>query len=371
MNKLVAHVLILFLFLGITQNGFSQNRYMLNLATLSGQKVNKANLHAFTIMNSTNRSQLLIVKGAIKMRSNRSTLNYRYQATLKPGANHMTDLARSVTYTYSSSSMEKLFKQHGMLPNGEYEYCVDLYEPGGEGADALSSDCIYDENQDLFFINLMDPEDKAKISELYPMFSWTVNSPLINELTYKIRVAEIKDGQRPNNAIMRNRPVYEQGGLRFPTQNYPVTAKSLEYFTPYAWTVDAYYRDILMGSAETWQFVIINDSLMAGVPNKASYVEVNRETGAYPVFAIGKLKLKYYERELRSQTLKFELSTNDGKSVKLKQNSWAVHRGENRTEVMFTGNNVRMKHLKLYKLKIISGVRSYNILFKYINPDFI
>ncbi len=369
MNKIVSF--LLFVIFGLCNQAFAQDKFILNLASLGGQKLTQSTLHRFTILNTTNKTELITVKGTIKMRSSRAHLSYQYQASLKPGTNQMHVLARGIQYTFSSPSLEKLFRQHGQLPNGEYEYCVDLFEPGGEGLNALGSDCLYDEYQEMFLINLMEPEDKAKIDELYPMFSWVVNSPLISALTYRIRVAEVKQGQRPSNAIMRNRPVYEQGGLRFLTQTYPVTAKSLKYFQPYAWTVDAFYKDILLGSAETWEFIIINDSLMKGVPRRPSYVEVNRETGQYEVYAIGLLKLKYFENILRSQSLKFELYTKSGKRLKLKPSTWAVTKGENRMDLSFKAAGVMLKHYKQYVLKIKAENKEYNILFKYINPDFI
>lgn len=369
MRKVPTILFTLMLTFGCVLHSSGQDKFVLNLATLSGQNISKSQLHNFTIYNNTSRSEKLIVRGHVRLRQGAASVKYQYQATLKPGANQMAHLARSIVYTYSSSSLEKLFKQHGILPNGEYEYCVDLFEPGGEGLDALGSDCIYDENQDLFLINLMEPEDKAKLSELYPMFSWTVNSPLISELTYKLRVAEIKDGQRPTNAIMRNRPVYEQGGLRFPTQNYPVTAKSLEYFTPYAWTVDAYYKDILMGSAETWQFVILNDSLMEGIPRDMPYLDIVREQGKSSVYAIGKLKLRYQLKEAKKDKLTIRLYQGD-KLVKVKPNVFNADLGDNRYDIDFYSRN-RLKHLKMYRLLITNKQgRNFEVNFKYVNPDF-
>jgi len=242
--------------------------------------------------------------------------------------------------------------------------------PGGESSNALGSDCSFNRADELFLLNLVEPVDEAKLSESFPLFSWMANSPLMNELQYKIRVVEIRDGQRKENAIMRNRPVYEQKGLRILTQNYPVTARSLEYFQPYAWTIDAYYRNIHMGSAETWEFVLIDQELMEGIPKNPPYLNIANEKGGSKTYAIGELKLLYNLRNRASDNLKLTLSF-EGKVIKLKKNELKVFRGENKFEVQLD-ESPKLKHLKMYNLNIKNALGlEFEILFQYINPDFI
>ncbi len=361
---------ITFLLFVFNINLNAQGSFTIQLYALEGQTLSKANLMNYQINNHSSQNEQVIVKGQLLFKGTKHKINYQYNKTLKPGINQLESSTTSVQYTFSSTSLKKLFDEHGKLPNGELSYCITLEKLNGESIISGAEECIYSENADNFLINLMEPEDNAKISELYPMFSWMVNSNLISQLTYNIRVAEIKEGQNQVNAIMRNRPVYEQKGLRFLTQNYPVTAKQLEYFQPYAWTVDAYYKDILMGSAETWRFVIINDSLMAGVPKETYYLDVKKESGGNKIYAIGTLKLKYVLEEYNADQLTLSLF-NNGDEIKLKDSKLISKRGDNRYEIDFT-DFPKLKHLKNYNLKIenLRGEK-YSILFQYINPDFV
>lgn len=370
MLKQISFFVVFVLFFVSSNALVAQENFVLNLSTINAQSLTKESLHRFSIINSGGAEQIT-VRGSIKFRSSKSVLNYQYRTSLRSGVNNMQDLARGVNYSFSTSSLEQLFKKHGKLPNGEFEYCVDLYKSVGEGPDAVASECVFDENEDLFLMNLMEPEDKAKIDELFPMFSWSVNSPLINELTYKMRVAEIKEGQRANTAVMRNRPMYEQNGLRFPTQNYPVTARSLEYWQPYAWTVDAYYRDILMGSAETWEFMIINDSLLQSVPKDMAYIEVNVENGTNTALLLGEIKLKYIEKNMRKNTLNLVARNKNGRVLKSFKEDWNVGLGENRKTINLYDYNL-FRHGKFYHLELRDEEgQSYKIRFQYFNPDFV
>src|SRR5690606_35880718 len=97
---------------------------------------------------------------------------------------------------------------------------------------------------------------------------------------------------------------------------YPVYGKPLEKFQPYAWTVDAYYKGILLGGAEPWQFTIIEDSLFTAIPRDPAFVDIKKENGSYNLYAPGKLKLKYKLDDLRADTLRLQLLDEQEQPVK-------------------------------------------------------
>ena len=229
-------------------------------------------------------------------------------------------------------------------------------------------ECLYYRSEDIFLINLIYPDDKEKIKEFNPMLSWVANYAFANELTYRIRVAEIKQGQNPVNAVMRNEPMYDENNLMQNSIIYPVYAKPLQVNQPYAWTVDAYYKGILLGGAETWQF-IIPDTTPVQITGSRSYIDVKREHGTVQLYALGDLKLKYQLEKFRSDTLVLQLFHED-KKIELKQNKLNAIYGDNRYTLDLLQSN--LKHMGSYKLLIRSTNTGecYALPFKYVNPEF-
>ena len=133
--------------------------------------------------------------------------------------------------------MRELFMDYGKLPQGTYEYCVSVIPQQTNpevGNTDITTECSYKTIKDLFLINLIDPENNAKIYEHYPMLSWVVNYPFASQLQYRLRVVPVYEGQRNENAITRNNPVFEDKNVFGTSLVYPVTAKPLELFQPYA-----------------------------------------------------------------------------------------------------------------------------------------
>ncbi|MBS1529408.1 MAG: hypothetical protein JSU01_03795, partial [Bacteroidetes bacterium] len=278
-------------------------------------------------------------------------------------------------WQFSSSALQELFLDYKKLPEGTYEYCVTVTPTNklnGEALTGASDDqCLYHKSEDLFLINLADPENNAKIHEYNPVLAWIVNYPFASALTYRVRVAEIKQGQNPQNAVTRNNPVYDESGVVGNTITYPAYAKPLQVNQPYAWTVDAYFRGILLGGAEFWKFTIVEDSLLKGVSKEQSYVDVNLEKNQSALYAVGQLKLKYTEKDYSVDTLHLSLTNSTGERIKLRDSTWAVIRGDNRMVLQFDGV-VNLKHRKDYRLFVqTSSGTAYKINFKYVNPLFI
>jgi hypothetical protein len=195
------------------------------------------------------------------------------------------------------------------------------------------------------------------------------NYSFSTELTYKIRIAEIKQGQNTENAIMRNKPIYEESGLRQNMLLYPVTAKPLELFQPYAWTVDAFYKNILLGSAEPWRFVIIEDPLNEPIPTFSEYIDIRKETGNSKAYAVGELRIKYNLDDLKTDKLVISILDGD-KEIKIKNNEFKLIYGDNRF-ILPLQEEYGLKHLKLYMLKIkTESGAAYSMPFKYVNPEF-
>lgn len=345
---------------------------IINLASLDGVPLTPENIFSFGIQSAFSSATNATVKGTVRYKQSGLSFSYSFNTILRGGMNMIEGGAIHPAWTWSSNALRELFQDYHTLPEGTYEYCVTimpLNQAGEPGVSGETTECIYGKKEDLFLINLVDPENNAKIYEYYPVFSWIVNYPFASQLTYRIRIAEIKEGQNTVNAITRNNPIYQESNLPQTTATYPVYASPLKPFQPYAWTVDAYYKGILLGGAEQWKFTIIEDSEMLAVPANPSYVEVNLEKGMSKIYAVGQLKLKYIERDRITDSLKLELLDSKGNRIVLKSNSWLAKRGDNRLIIPL--EETGLKHLKYYKITITSSSQQYIILFQYVNPIYL
>jgi hypothetical protein len=340
-----------------------------DMGPLEGVELTPANALSYRVLNASGASQEVKITGTIRLRNSPMRLSYSFSTTLEQGVNIFSaERVGRPSWTSTNEALRSLFLNYSRLPQCTYEYCVEV-APRPVTSERIPPDpnagCTYHTVEDLFAINLIDPEDKAQLYEHYPTFSWTVNYPFASELTYRIRVAEQKSGQNPANAIARNNPMWQDAGVITTTATYPLAGRPLEVGQPYVWTVDAYYHGLLLGGAETWRFILVEDSLFSGVPSVSSYYDFEAHQGEIAVYAIGNIKLKYLNRKANN-TLTLEVSESNGITYQTK----ALPFGENRID--WDVATLALRHRKHYTLVIrdAEGHR-FEVPFTYINPDFI
>ncbi len=351
----------------------AQGEIFVNMAMVDGVDLTPDNLLSFQIQSGLKKSSRSLIRGTIKFRNSDLRITYRFEYDLQPGMNTIPVNTVKPQFEYSSQALRELFERYKKLPEGIYEYCISVkpdYNLNESTPGKVYDECVYHKSQDVFLINLIDPENGAKIYEYNPMLSWTVNYPFASELKYRIRVAEMKEGQNPSAAINRNNPVYDEKNLAQMSIVYPVYGKPLQKNQPYAWTVDAYYKGLLLGGAEPWKFTIIEDSLLVAVATDQSYYDFTTQTGNTKVYGIDTLKLKY-KSYASSDTLRLELITEEGKQVSFKTTTYPLKPGTNYIDLDFP-DKATLKHLKTYVMKVTTGKNAtYSIPFIYVNPLYI
>lgn len=355
-------------------SAYSQNDIFVNLAPVDGVDLTPDNLLSYQIQSNLKKRTHALVQGTIRYRNSDMRISYRFEYDLQPGVNMLSANALRPQYDYSSVALKELFELYKKLPQGIYEYCVAVkpdYNVNETVPGPVYDECVYHKSEDIFLIDLVDPGNDAKIYEYNPMLNWAVNYPFASELTYRLRVTEIKQGQNTAAAISRNNPVYEERNLRQLSQIYPVYGKPLQKNQPYAWTVDAYYKGILLGGAEPWKFTIIEDSLLNGLPHESYFVDIRKEKDAAIYYAVGKLKLKYVLDEKLQDVLTVSLTTKSGNVIKLKEKTLTAVQGDNRYEIDLK-EEVSLTHLGNYQFTITNEKGEQFILpVKYINPDYL
>lgn len=347
------------------------NNLSVDMSMIDGIELTPSNMFNYRIDNRTGKSQQVEVSGRVYYRRSAMNFSYKFKIILQPGINTIDkNSIPNPTWVFSQQALKDLFFTYNKLPQGTYEYCVNILpqQPNGEVVPIDEpSACVYQTVEDIFLINLVTPENDAKIYEYNPMLGWVVNYPFASELTYKLRVAELKQGQNPQSAITRNNPMYKDDHVMTTGTIYPVAAKPLQKWQPYVWTVDAYFKGILLGGAEVWKFTIVDDSELLAVPREQSYYEFAQHHGDTRLYAVGELKLKYV-CDLNADTLSVELFNNDGKEIKVKDKSLPVVQGDNRI-IFEIFDKINLKHKEKYTLQLTRADKTKFIIpFKYINP---
>lgn len=348
--------------------------FSIGLATVDAGNLNKKTLFDYQVTSTANSARNLLLKGKVKYRNQPYSVAYSLRLLIQPGVNNISEYASRAVLEYSSTSVRELFELFDRLPEGTLQYCVTLSSADGESTIAGVEDCTFGKSEEIFLINLIDPEHKAELYELNPMLSWVANYPFASSLAYKIKVVEMKKDQNAINAIKRNNPVYEEKGLMQMSVNYPIYAKPLQVGSTYAWTVDAYYKDLLLGGAEPWQFKIIEDTILKGLIHNPSYIDIEKESGTQSLYAVGQIKLSYVLKDFKNDILHLELEQSGNKKIKLPEgmSKFNAVLGDNRV-VLDLKEELQLKHLKSYILSVSSSSsgKIYRIPFRYVNPDLV
>jgi hypothetical protein len=368
---LMLMLLMSFFFLGRAQA--QTNSMGVDMSMIDGIELNADNIFNYRIDNRTGQSQQVEVVGRVYYRRSGLNFNYRYNTTVQPGQNNISrNSIPTPTWIFSENALRELFLTYNKLPQGTYEYCITVTpkKPGAEQPDVNEpSACAYQTVEDIFLINLVTPENDAKIYEYNPMLAWVVNYPFASELTYKLRVAELKEGQNPQNAITRNNPMYKDDHVMTTGTVYPVTAKPLQKWQPYVWTVDAYYKGILLGGAEVWKFTIVDDSELNSLPKESFYVDIRQEKSTTQYYAVGEVKLKYVLDEKNEEQITILLQSEKGIPIKLKTKEVKMILGDNRLDINLK-EEANLKHLGKYTLIFKNSLNEvFYLSFKYVNPD--
>lgn len=343
-----------------------------DLSLIDGIELTPDNIFNLRIRNSGSQARQVDISGRVYYRRSNLYFSYKFQTTVQPGMNSISRAAiPNPQWSFSEPGLRDLFLTYSKLPQGTYEYCVTVTTTGAgaESAESDNSACVYQTVEDLFLINLVTPENDAKIYEYNPMLGWVVNYPFASELSYKLRVAELKQGQNPQSAITRNNPVYRDDHVMSTGTIYPVTARPLQKWQPYVWTVDAYYKGILLGGAEVWKFTIIDDSVYTALPLETFYVDIRKENNSSVYYAVGELKLKYVLDEKNEETVQLKLKSDGGKNIPLKSKELKTVLGDNRLQIDLR-EEARLKHRGKYTLEFKNSSGSvFYLPFVYINPE--
>ncbi|WP_205509783.1 hypothetical protein [Longitalea arenae] len=178
--------------------------------------------------------------------------------TLLPGVNSIDRNAVSAsTIRFADNNTARLLRQSGVFPEGEYDYCFQVYKQNKTSrGELLAEQCFDHLVEPLTPLFLIEPYLKDKICDKRPSFTWQPSLPAIPGLQYRLTLAEMKTGQVASEALVYNLPLINQSNILSPMLIFPPSAKELEEGKTYAWQVTVYKEGMILNRSEIWEFSI-------------------------------------------------------------------------------------------------------------------
>ncbi|MAY84199.1 MAG: hypothetical protein CMP59_08710 [Flavobacteriales bacterium] len=328
-----------------------------------------SSLFSLSIINQSNKNYNLKLEAELRSRSGESL----WKQELSINLNSFQSLSIrnggfNPNTTYINPSIERHFELNGkQLPPSDYLLCIksvflnETLQPIEE--------CVEYSLSDFSNLSSIYPVDNSTIGMERPIFSWMdAQNP---NAEYRITLVKIDGKQSKYQAIRRNTPYMKISNINSNSMEYPSDAPSLEEGERYAWQVSMMVGKGDEVRSEIWEFKYDENSPDSLIPNRTSYIDLNRVDNGSDLYAIGNFKFKIETNQ--SERLKVKLYSLDGsKLYDLNESRFDLSIGTNSFELDLY-DQVYLRHKKKYKIVFESsksGV-SKSLVLTYINPDFI
>lgn len=170
--------------------------------------------------------------------------------TVSPGAVYNAGIS------FGASKIATVVKQSGFFPEGDYDYCFQLYEGNNHNSSLLDEQCFSYNLQPFSSMQLIQPYDGDKLCDKRPAFSWQPLIPAISGVMYRLLLVEVKEDQQRAEALRMNLAIINQRQIPLPILLYPSLANELVEGKKYAWQVSAYKNELLLAESEIWDFTV-------------------------------------------------------------------------------------------------------------------
>jgi hypothetical protein len=202
------------------------------------------------------------------------------------------DVLNPIVYNFFNSNTDNRIQN--LLPVGNYNACYAVIIEDVK-ITTVAEECVSFDVEPLSPPMLVFPADSSVLEQSPNQLSWIPPTPngLFTNLRYEVIITPINDGQKPNEAIQENIPVYTDPYQLNTAMNYPAAVATLEKDKWYAWQVVARDDKSYAGKSEVWVFKIRNEKLEK-IINEAPFIKVSNQPQATTTVHQGVVKLEYY-----------------------------------------------------------------------------
>jgi hypothetical protein len=166
-------------------------------------------------------------------------------------------IAYNASWQFGSNPTATVIRQSHHFPEGEYEYCYELYANDKDNPGELLAEQCFDYFLEPFSpLMLTEPYDGDQICDKRPTLFWQPMLPAIPGMQYRLVLVEVKPGQAKAEALFYNMPLIQQINIQTPMLFYPPLSRELQEGKRYAWQVLANRGDMVLGRSEIWDFTV-------------------------------------------------------------------------------------------------------------------
>lgn len=265
-SRAVLHMMVVVVALVTTiHSSFAQ--VVINPHPIVGLQFSSKDILNFDVIYSQSQDLLVKYEASLNDASGRTIAKFYSRIhTLRPGANLYNptsfQIERSVFFNKEIAGIENTTHS---LPQGDYSYCIRLVcaDRAELCSDVLGVEQDYSACADAHVepaspLLLSFPEDKGILDEKRPNFTWIPPLPIGNDpnITYSIVLVKMRNKQTAEDAIRRNRPLYQKDGIKSVNMMFPSQLNDLEEGEHYAWQVSAHIGNINVATSDVWEFEI-------------------------------------------------------------------------------------------------------------------
>ncbi|MCW3084174.1 MAG: hypothetical protein JWP12_1540 [Bacteroidetes bacterium] len=272
---------------------------------LTAYNVTPETMLAAAISNTGDAQQVMIVSRLYNTNGELLLTIKSGSFTVKQGLNAPFDGNRKVSdVQYSMGKQAEYVKTTHSLPSGTFRICIDLIKSTtAEITDQFCDELESDFNQYLY---LVFPADKDTVESTTPLLIWTHNEPfslLAQGESYRMIVSEMKDQQKPEEAITVNSPLMAKNFLTTHNLQYPYDAPALVEGGHYAWQVQKVSNGVITNKTEAWEFFVHKTPEETAI----KYVSLKKTQDAAYYTAVKNKIYFTFDEEYASGTIKCEI----------------------------------------------------------------
>jgi len=218
---------------------------------------NMENVYKVRIGNGGTRQTVNLVIEVTEAKSGKVASIRTAPFELMPGMNTVpTGAVYNAAVTFGTGKVATVISQSGFFPEGDYDYCFQLYEGTGHNSGLIEEQCFSYNLQPFSAMQLIQPYDGDKLCDKRPVLSWQPLIPAVNGVMYRLLLVEVKEGQQRAEALRMNLAIINQRQIPLPMLLYPSLANPLQEGKRYAWQVAAYKNELLLAESEIWDFTV-------------------------------------------------------------------------------------------------------------------
>ncbi|HLP11684.1 MAG TPA: hypothetical protein VK177_07085 [Flavobacteriales bacterium] len=269
--------------------------------------------------------------------------------TLNAGVTTISGITTGFSqFSYGNSGKALYLKTNGILPSGNYTYCLRIFPLSGEFDGDVYCEEFEAATED--FLSLVSPYDKEELETKLPVLTWSHSEPfnaLAKNEYFKLVVTEIKENQSPEQAIFSNPVIFSKNFLTTHSIPYPMDAKELEEGKQYAWQVMKIANNIIVNKTDAWEFLLKKKNNQPDL----KYAVMKSHYDASYYTATNERLFFQFEEPYHGTELTYEIFNTKHKTVK----------ADLRNDEKKAGNNLKDQGNNLYQLDL----SAYNLTSGY------